>query len=339
MILQDPAVDEPVVLHRRRRHQHDAQQRPHADQPEAARRAQARAPPRSSAACSRELAEVAGITLFLQPVQDLTVEDRVSRTQYQYTLEDADAAELRDWAPRLVERLQALPRAARRRAATSRTAGCRPTLDHRPRHGRRGSGITPADDRRRALRRLRPAAGLDHLHPAEPVPRRPGGQARVPARPRPRCNDIYVRVASGGAGAAQRLHPDRERDRAAGDQPPGPVPGGHPLLQPGARASRWARRSTAIEHGRARARPAAPASRRSFQGTAAGLPGLARQRAAADPGRARHGLHRAGRALRELHPPDHDPLDAALGRRRRAAGAAALPAPTSASSRSSASSC
>ena len=38
-----------------------------------------------------------GITLFMQPVQDLTVEDRVSRTQFQYTLEDADANELATW--------------------------------------------------------------------------------------------------------------------------------------------------------------------------------------------------------------------------------------------------
>ena len=38
-----------------------------------------------------ELAKVDGITLYMQPVQDLTVEDRVSRTQYQYTLEDPDA--------------------------------------------------------------------------------------------------------------------------------------------------------------------------------------------------------------------------------------------------------
>jgi multidrug efflux pump len=52
---------------------------------------------------------VDGITLFLQPVQDLTVEDRVSRTQYQYTLEDADPKELSRWAPALVEELQKLP--------------------------------------------------------------------------------------------------------------------------------------------------------------------------------------------------------------------------------------
>jgi multidrug efflux pump len=53
------------------------------------------------------LAEVAGITLYLQPVQDLTVEDRVSRTQYQYSLENPSVAELNTWAPRFVERLRA----------------------------------------------------------------------------------------------------------------------------------------------------------------------------------------------------------------------------------------
>jgi multidrug efflux pump len=56
-----------------------------------------------------ELARVQGITLYMQPVQDLTVEDRVSRTQYQYTLEAADAAVLDEWVPRLVERMGQLP--------------------------------------------------------------------------------------------------------------------------------------------------------------------------------------------------------------------------------------
>ena len=52
------------------------------------------------------VAEVGGITLHMQPVQDLTVEDRVSRTQFQYTLEDADPEELNRWAPKLLESLQ-----------------------------------------------------------------------------------------------------------------------------------------------------------------------------------------------------------------------------------------
>jgi multidrug efflux pump len=56
-----------------------------------------------------QLAAVDGITLFMQPVQDLTVEDRVSRTQYQYSLEDPEAKELSLWAPRFVRRLQSLP--------------------------------------------------------------------------------------------------------------------------------------------------------------------------------------------------------------------------------------
>ncbi len=56
-----------------------------------------------------ELEKVSGITLYMQPVQDLTVENRVSRTQYQYSLEDADAAELTEWTPRLVAKLRALP--------------------------------------------------------------------------------------------------------------------------------------------------------------------------------------------------------------------------------------
>jgi multidrug efflux pump len=55
------------------------------------------------------LAGIEGMTLYMQPVQDLTVEDRISRTQYQYTLEDADPEELGRWAPILVEALQALP--------------------------------------------------------------------------------------------------------------------------------------------------------------------------------------------------------------------------------------
>jgi multidrug efflux pump len=56
-----------------------------------------------------EVANVEGITLFMQPVQDLTVEDRVSRTQYQYTLEDPDANELNVWTARFVDKLKQLP--------------------------------------------------------------------------------------------------------------------------------------------------------------------------------------------------------------------------------------
>jgi multidrug efflux pump len=56
-----------------------------------------------------KLDKLEGITLYMQPVQDLTVETRVTRTQYQYSLEDPNANELYTWTPRLVNALQELP--------------------------------------------------------------------------------------------------------------------------------------------------------------------------------------------------------------------------------------
>ena len=56
-----------------------------------------------------KVAAVEGIALFMQPVQDLSVDDRVSRTQYQYSLEDADLAELNTWTQKLVDKLHSLP--------------------------------------------------------------------------------------------------------------------------------------------------------------------------------------------------------------------------------------
>jgi multidrug efflux pump len=56
-----------------------------------------------------KVSQVEGIQLFMEPVQDITVDDRVSRTQYQYALEDPDANELSDWTNRFVTRLKQLP--------------------------------------------------------------------------------------------------------------------------------------------------------------------------------------------------------------------------------------
>ena len=56
-----------------------------------------------------KLMQVEGIELYMQPVQDLTIEDRVSRTQYQFTMETADPSELNLWNGRLVERLSRSP--------------------------------------------------------------------------------------------------------------------------------------------------------------------------------------------------------------------------------------
>ena len=87
------------------------------------------------------LAKVDGITLYMQPVQDLTVEDRVSRTQYQYTLEDPDADELslgrRGWSTSC----KALPQ-LRDVATDQQTAASASDACHRSRTASR-LGITP----------------------------------------------------------------------------------------------------------------------------------------------------------------------------------------------------
>jgi multidrug efflux pump len=56
-----------------------------------------------------KLSSIHGIKLYMQPVQNITVDDRVSRTQYQYTLEDPNSNELNDWTNRFVDKLKKLP--------------------------------------------------------------------------------------------------------------------------------------------------------------------------------------------------------------------------------------
>ncbi|MFL5305604.1 MAG: multidrug efflux RND transporter permease subunit [Polyangia bacterium] len=59
-----------------------------------------------------KLAQVTGVTTYLQAVQDLQIATQISRTQYQYTLEDADPGELATWAPQVLDRLRQIPQLA-----------------------------------------------------------------------------------------------------------------------------------------------------------------------------------------------------------------------------------
>ena len=115
---------QPDLVHRRRRHQHDAEQRALPDQSEAAGRAQAEC----DAICATPAGAsgVSGATLYLQPVQDLTIDAAVSRTQYQFVLENPILREFDTWVPKLVEKLSATAGADRRRerpAAAGLSAG------------------------------------------------------------------------------------------------------------------------------------------------------------------------------------------------------------------------
>jgi len=93
-----------------------------------------------------KLRSVEGITLYLQPVQDLSVEDRVSRTQFQYTLEDADPKELTSWTSRLVEKLNTLG-SLRDVATDEQNGGLQTTLViDRDTASRLGIGMQQIDD-------------------------------------------------------------------------------------------------------------------------------------------------------------------------------------------------
>lgn len=78
--------------------------KPHADRSETASQVIQRLQPK--------LAAIPGIHLYMQPVQDLTIESRLSRTQYQFTLKDIDAQELSLWVPKLLEKLNQQPQLA-----------------------------------------------------------------------------------------------------------------------------------------------------------------------------------------------------------------------------------
>jgi multidrug efflux pump len=71
----------------------------------------------------KSLAKVDGITLYMQPVQNITVDDRVSRTQFQYTLEDPNQDELNEWTNKFVAKLKKLPELAD--VATDQQTGAR----------------------------------------------------------------------------------------------------------------------------------------------------------------------------------------------------------------------
>ena len=149
----------------------------------------------------QNLKSVRGITLYMQPVQNITVDDRVSRTQYQYTLEDPDANELNSWTDRFVAKLEQLPQLVD--VATDRqNRGLACIARHRPRH-RVPPGHRALHPRQHPVRCVRPAPGQYPVHRAESIPRHPGGPAAVPAR----SQDAAENVHSGQHVSAARAAP------------------------------------------------------------------------------------------------------------------------------------
>ncbi len=211
----------------------------------------------------RAAADVSGISLYMQPVQDLTIDATVSRTQYRFILEDANPTELAQWVPKLVERDvgDAAIRGCRQRSAAGRSLGLYPD---RSRHGR-PLRHHPGDDRQRALRRLRAAHRLDHLHAEQPVPRDPRDRsepAEQPRFPRRDLSALLGRSQRSGAALGDRVGARRRRRRCrstiSASSRPTPCPS---TSRPASRSAKASRRSSRRSSRSACRRASPPRSR------------------------------------------------------------------------------
>ena len=127
-----------------------------------------------------KLAQVKGARLYLQAAQDVTVGARAARTQFQYTIQDANLDELNLWAPRILGKLQSLPE-LRDVNTDQQVAGTTLQLTIDREHGLAVRHPT-AIDRRHAIRRVRAAAGRAIFHSGQYVLRGRGDPALAAAR-------------------------------------------------------------------------------------------------------------------------------------------------------------
>ena len=255
----------------------------------------------------RPEAERRTMGVWFQPVQELSIEDRISRAQYQMTLSTPDTALLAEWAPRAGRH--------RQRSAERRLAGLRGDRSHR----RRPPGRAGADHHRGPAECLRAAADCHALHAVQPVPRGAGagsgaGPGHGGAGP---CVRGGFRRHAGGAFRSGTLE---QPQGAGGGEPSVAVPGGHAVLQPG-------QRPFAGGCGGRRGRGAAAAGlaavhREPLPGGGRGVPGIAVEHAVAGAGRRGGDVPGAGHPVRECHSPHHHPVHAALGHGGGAVGAA-----------------
>ena len=190
------------------------------------------------------LAKIQGITLYMQAAQDITIGARLNKTQFQFTLNDADQGELNHWAGLFLDKLKAIPSIA---DVTTDQLECRADARHHRQARRRLELRHPAlHDRQHARRRLRPAYRLDHLYHFAAIPCHSGGQPQVPVWTRSAHRHL-CQIIERAAGADIHAGQFGGEGRAARDQPPGPVPLGYDLIQsrPGCRDRRCGKRHPA----------------------------------------------------------------------------------------------
>jgi multidrug efflux pump subunit AcrB len=234
------------------------------------------------------LAQVEGIALFMQASQDINVGGRYSRTQYQFTLQDADLDELDHWAPILLKALQGIP-LLRDVATDQQIAG--PTLKLEI---NRDAASRYASHRRHALRCLRAAQNRAILHPAEQLLGGARGRPALPARSQCARSDLCA-VDDRPTGTAERFGGAPAHGPFALGEPSEPVSRHHAVVQSGGgcRVGAGGRGDRQGQTGYQRPRYAdhdIPRQRPS-------VPGFAENPTTADPRGADSRLHHSRRAL------------------------------------------
>ena len=263
----------------------------------------------------RETAGVVGISLFMQPVQDLSIDTAVSATQYQFTLENQNLSTLQEWTPKVLQRLSEIPSIVD--VASDLQPNGRSVLVDLDRAQAARFGITPAivDNAlydaygQRIISTIFTQSNQYRvILDIDPKMARSLQSLELPLS--------SFRSVDLGTDAAKLGRELRRQDLAAADLAPQAIPGDDHLVQPGPR--RLARRGgDGDQRGVGRHRSAAEL-RDQLPGRRAGVPiGAVERGVSAGCGDCGH-VYRSRRALRELHPSDHDTDHAAVGGHRRA---------------------
>ena len=262
-----------------------------------------------------KLQAVEGGALYLQAGQDIRVGGRLSKTQYQYTLQDADIGDLYAWSPKVLEKLQHLPEL--RDVTTDQQMNGATALLTIDRDAASRFGIMPAviDNT------LYDAFGQNQItqyftqinsyHLILEVPPEMQGQALDTGQA---VREIGQRT--GGTALNFREAGDQE-GVAAFHQSPESVPGGDDLVQP--RSRDGARTGGHRDQCGNVANRRAGDPQRDIPGHRAGISVLAVEPALPDRGGADRRLHHPGHPVRKLHPAAYHPFHAAVGGRRRSA--------------------
>ena len=185
-----------------------------------------------------KLAKVEGANLFLQPTQDITVGGRIARGSFQYTLQDADADELNEWTPKLVDKLRTLPQLA---DVTSDLLANAPQLRvtiNRDQAARFGISMQAIDDT------LNDAFGQRQITQIFTQLKTyfvileilPGLQKDLSTLDR-----LYIKspLTGGVVPLSSLVDVDSSKVGPLSDRAPGAIPGGHVDVQPAARRRSW----------------------------------------------------------------------------------------------------